>query len=226
MLIKSTLILLALSTLISRLRHLQEIIIHIWQKNLGLSQWVQIQKKHSLLETLQILWYYLLISAEKRKLLSPKLLQRLQDWVSVCILMMRSQHNIERKNVLVAVLQLCWNSPGLLQYIWEATFAYRFNLEIRSRCRVKIMSSSGFGWDGLSLCSKVSVTKLPLILWEQDYSTACKSCKQQLFHHLLWYSFQNFSFLQILALYDHLGCGTMPTAFRKHRLPTGAAWLE
>lgn len=82
--------------------------------------------------------------------------------------MVRNQGNIVREqNLLVTVLQLSWNSPWLLQHTWEATFAYRLNLEMGSRCRLKIMSSSGFGGDGLSLCSGISVTNSHSVLWDE-----------------------------------------------------------
>lgn len=82
--------------------------------------------------------------------------------------MIRNQGNIVRgQNLLVSVLQLSWNSPWLLQHTWEATFAYRLNLEMGSRCRLKIMSSSGFGGDGLSLCSGISVTNSHSVLWDE-----------------------------------------------------------
>lgn len=122
--------------------------------------------KHWLLEHLQIFRHYLFLL--KKGNLSPEHLQRLQDLARVCILMIRNQGNIVRgQNLLVAALQLCWNSQCLLQHTWEATSAYRLNLEMGSRCRLKIMSSSGFGGDGLSLCSGISVTNSHSVLWDE-----------------------------------------------------------
>lgn len=77
--IESTWISLTLCTLISRLSHLQEILIYFWPKNLGLSQWSSVD----FLRIYRFLRRYLTYFFQKEKTSSPKLLQRLQEWVSV-----------------------------------------------------------------------------------------------------------------------------------------------
>lgn len=87
-----------------------------------------------------------------------------------------------------------------------------------SRCRLKIMSSSGFGGDGLSLCSGISVTNSHSVLWDELTALLVDPASSSCFIT----SFGILSRITASSRFWHsataLGCGKMVTAFKRHRV--------